>query len=107
MDYVKSGKEQGATLVAGGEQHGTVRPFSFSLRSSNTPLTIYSFILQDGYFIQPTVFTDVKPGMKIHDEEIFGPVLAVATFTDEADAIAKANATYVLSLWVWKFSRLC
>ncbi len=47
----------------------------------------------DGHFYQPTVLTGVKPGSSILREEIFGPVVSVITFTDEADAIAKANDT--------------
>ncbi|MHB1235578.1 MAG: aldehyde dehydrogenase family protein, partial [Microbacteriaceae bacterium] len=47
----------------------------------------------DGHFYQPTVLTGVKPGSSILKEEIFGPVVSVITFTDEADAVAKANDT--------------
>lgn len=46
-----------------------------------------------GTFYQPTVLTGVTPGSDILREEIFGPVLAITTFTDEADAVAKANDT--------------
>ncbi|HEX4057643.1 MAG TPA: NAD-dependent succinate-semialdehyde dehydrogenase [Galbitalea sp.] len=46
-----------------------------------------------GTFFQPTVVSDVKPGSEILREEIFGPVLSITTFTDEADAVAKANDT--------------
>ena len=49
-NYINIGKKEGATLHLGGERHGT-----------------------EGYFIQPTIFTDVKPGMTIVKEEIFGP----------------------------------
>lgn len=45
----------------------------------------------DGYFIQPTIFTDVPSDNRLWREEIFGPVLCTRTFTDEADAIAQAN----------------
>ncbi|KAG5733223.1 hypothetical protein E4T56_gene20863 [Termitomyces sp. T112] len=51
MSYIKSGKQEGATVEIGGARHG-----------------------QEGYFIQPTIFTNVKPEMKIVKEEIFGPV---------------------------------
>lgn len=68
--YIQSGKDEGATLLVGGERHG-----------------------DEGYFIQPTLFADVKPEMKILKEEIFGPVLVVATFKDDADVIAQANAS--------------
>ncbi|KIK50840.1 hypothetical protein GYMLUDRAFT_182201, partial [Collybiopsis luxurians FD-317 M1] len=50
MDYIKSGKEQGATGHPGGEHHGT-----------------------EGFFIQPTIFTDTTPYMRMVQEEIFGP----------------------------------
>ncbi|TFY60382.1 hypothetical protein EVJ58_g5178 [Rhodofomes roseus] len=70
MGYIKSGQEEGATLHHGGERIGT-----------------------EGYFIQPTIFTDVKPHMKIVREEIFGPVGVVIKFKDEDDIIAQANDT--------------
>ncbi|KAH8695221.1 aldehyde dehydrogenase domain-containing protein [Talaromyces proteolyticus] len=70
MEYINQGKKEGATLVLGGERHGT-----------------------KGYFIQPTVFTDVTPNMKIAQEEIFGPVIAVQKFKDEAEAIKIGNST--------------
>ena len=49
--------------------------------------------LGKGTFFQPTVISDVRPGSDILREEIFGPVLSIVTFTDEADAVAKANDT--------------
>ena len=61
MGYIDSGKKDGATLYQGGERHG-----------------------DEGYFINPTIFTDVKPDMKIVKEEIFGPVGVVIKFKDEA-----------------------
>lgn len=61
MGYIDSGKQDGAKVVLGGERHGN-----------------------EGYFINPTIFTDVKPEMKIVKEEIFGPVGVVIKFTDEA-----------------------
>lgn len=70
MGYIKSGKEEGATCLVGGERHG-----------------------QEGYFIQPTIFTDVKPDMKITKEEIFGPVIVVIKFKDEEEVVQKANDT--------------
>lgn len=60
MGYIESGKEQGATVALGGERHGT-----------------------DGYFIKPTIFTDVTTDMKIVQEEIFGPVGVVIKFKDQ------------------------
>jgi acyl-CoA reductase-like NAD-dependent aldehyde dehydrogenase len=82
MRYVESGKSEGATLVAGGSRTdiGTGK----------------------GYFVQPTVFADVKPGMTISREEIFGPVLATIEFADLDEAIAIANdSPYGLAAGVW------
>ncbi|KAL8279970.1 hypothetical protein RQP46_007551 [Phenoliferia psychrophenolica] len=81
MAHIQSGKDEGATVHTGGERHGT-----------------------EGYFIQPTVFTDVKPNMRIVREEIFGPVLVVSKFKDEADIVAKANDT-IYGLAAAVFSR--
>lgn len=75
MGYIKSGKEEGATVETGGERHG-----------------------DKGYFIQPTIFSNVKPDMKIMREEIFGPVCAIAKFKDEEEVIALGNdSTYGLA----------
>merc|ERR1712000_224995 len=46
-----------------------------------------------GYFIEPTVFTDVQPSMKIYQEEVFGPFVVLVSFKDEAEAIKLANGT--------------
>ena len=56
-------------------------------------LTGGSAVEGDGTFYEPTVITDVRAGSDILREEIFGPVLSIVTFTDEADAVAKANDT--------------
>ena len=47
--------------------------------------------LDTGYFVQPTVFSDVTPEMTIAQEEIFGPVLAIMPYDDEEDAVRIAN----------------
>lgn len=74
--FIDSGKAEGATLVSGGTRPDFDR----------------------GWFVQPTVFTDVHPDMQIAQEEIFGPVLSVITYEDEDDAIAIANnSSYGLS----------
>jgi len=73
-NYVRIGKKEGARLVLGGE---------FATGG----------VLDTGTFYQPTIFADVVPGMKIHDEEIFGPVLSVMKATDLAEAIELLNAT--------------
>ena len=80
MGYIASGKTD-ATLVAGGNA-GTVNG--------------------KGYFVEATVFDGAKPGMKIVDEEIFGPVLSVLTFDDVDEAIHLANQTsYGLAAGLW------
>ncbi|KAK6534940.1 aldehyde dehydrogenase (NAD(P)(+)) ald5 [Arthrobotrys megalospora] len=70
MDYIKIGKEEGATVEIGGERHGDV-----------------------GYFIKPTIFSNVKHDMKIMQEEIFGPVCAIAKFKDADEVLEIANDT--------------
>ncbi|KAL4918336.1 aldehyde dehydrogenase domain-containing protein [Aspergillus aurantiobrunneus] len=70
MEYINHGKQAGATVAVGGDRHG-----------------------KEGYFIQPTVFTDVTSDMKIAQEEIFGPVVTVQKFKDEAEAIKIGNGT--------------
>ncbi|KAF6744112.1 aldehyde dehydrogenase [Ephemerocybe angulata] len=70
MSYIKSGKEEGATVHTGGERHG-----------------------DKGFFVQPTIFTDAHPGMKIVQEEIFGPVGVVIKFKTEEEVIEQANDT--------------
>ena len=80
--YIRSGIEEGATLVAGGLD----RPPG----------------LERGWFIAPTVFGNVRPGMKIAQEEIFGPVLTILPYEDEEDAIRIANGTiYGLGGAIW------
>ena len=65
-------KKDGATLLTGGS------------RPKHLP---------KGYFVEPTVFTDVKPEMRLWREEVFGPVLASATFSTEEEAITIANSS--------------
>jgi aldehyde dehydrogenase (NAD+) len=79
MGYIESGKREGATLACGGERVG-----------------------DRGYFIQPTVFADVRDEMKIAREEIFGPVMSIIPFNDMDEVIARANhTTYGLAAGVW------
>lgn len=76
---VAAARGEGARLVAGGERAGG-----------------------RGYFLQPTVFADVAPGMRIAREEVFGPVLAVTPFEGEEEALALANGTeFDLAGAVW------
>jgi aldehyde dehydrogenase (NAD+) len=69
--YIQSGMDEGATLVAGGPG----RPEG----------------LDTGFYVRPTVFSDVTPDMTIACEEIFGPVLSIMGYEDEADAVQIAN----------------
>jgi acyl-CoA reductase-like NAD-dependent aldehyde dehydrogenase len=81
LSYIAAGQAQGARLVAGGK-----------------PATVNG----KGFFVEATVFDEAKPGMKIVDEEIFGPVLAVLSFADEAEGIELANRTrYGLAAGIW------
>ncbi len=80
--FISKGKNEGATLVAGGEG----MPDG----------------LERGFFVKPTVFSDVTPEMAIFREEIFGPVLSITTYSSEEEAIELANdSEYGLSGGVW------
>jgi aldehyde dehydrogenase (NAD+) len=79
--YIAKGKSEGAKLIAGGG-----RPQAFS----------------KGYFVEPTVFADVKSAMTIAQEEIFGPVLSILPYDSEEEAVEIANDTiYGLAGGVW------
>ena len=81
LDYIGKGKGEGAKLVAGGERQP---------------------VNGKGYFVQATVFADVKNDMTIAREEIFGPVLAVIPFETEEEAVALANdSLYGLAAGLW------
>jgi aldehyde dehydrogenase (NAD+) len=74
LGYIESGKSEGATLASGGVPNKQVGDGK-------------------GYFIEPTIFIDVKDTMKIYREEIFGPFVVIASFKTEEEALAKANDT--------------
>ncbi len=79
MSYIAKGRDQGAKCVTGGERFGN-----------------------KGYFISPTIFTDVKDDMAIARDEIFGPVLSVIKFREIEEVIERANTTdYGLAAAVW------
>ena len=79
LDYMRIASGEGATISCGGARHGS-----------------------GGYFIEPTLFSGAAQAMRIAKEEIFGPVLTVIPFHNEADAIAKANAVdYGLAGYLW------
>ncbi|KAK3596641.1 hypothetical protein CHS0354_039818 [Potamilus streckersoni] len=70
MGYIESAKKEGAKLESGGERLGS-----------------------KGYFVKPTVFSDVTDDMKIAKEEIFGPVQSIIKFKDASEVIERANRT--------------
>lgn len=81
MAYIESGRDEGARLRAGGE--------AFTVGGR-------------GFFIQPTVFDEVRQGMRIAREEVFGPLLSILSFEDPEEAVRLANDTpYGLAAAVW------
>ena len=87
--YIVAGPKEGATLLCGGlERPAYAAELPEAVRAGN--------------YVWPTVFADVDNRMRIAQEEIFGPVACLIPFSDEADAIAKANdIQYGLSSYVW------
>jgi acyl-CoA reductase-like NAD-dependent aldehyde dehydrogenase len=84
LAVLRAAPDDGCRVVCGGGPRNMPRP------------------LAGGYWIDPTILADVRPGTRVHDEEIFGPVLSVTTFRDEADAVRIGNAVaYGLSGSVW------
>ena len=82
--YVGIARDEGATVFAGGE----------------TPQLDPQF--QNGYFFQPTIFSDVNNSMRVAQEEIFGPVTSVISFDNDEELIRQANETiYGLSAGIW------
>jgi len=81
-EYIQAGIDEGAKLISGG----------MGMPDG----------LESGFFVKPTVFSDVTPDMTIWQEEIFGPVLVIATYESEEEALALANdSIYGLSGGVW------
>lgn len=79
MSYVDAGKSDGAKVAVGGARAG-----------------------DKGYFVQPTLFTEVNPNMSIVREEIFGPVATIERFSDINDVVRRANDTdYGLGAGIW------
>ncbi|MBI0577417.1 aldehyde dehydrogenase family protein [Neobacillus cucumis] len=74
LHYIDLGKQEGAKIACGGNR-------------------IVDNGLENGYFVEPTVFVDVNNDMRIVQEEIFGPVVCIQKFKDEAEAIQLANST--------------
>src|SRR5207248_4455741 len=83
LDYIESGKNEGATLLTGGKRA--------SVNGDH------------GYFLEPTIFGGVKNDMKIAQEEIFGPVLATLSFDDVEEVATLANKNiYGLAAAIWR-----
>jgi phenylacetaldehyde dehydrogenase len=77
--YIESGRQAGAKIVAGGDR-----------------------VKRQGFFVQPTVVTNTTPDMKIVRDEVFGPVVTVARFSDVDQAVREANnTTYGLAAGLW------
>lgn len=83
LDYIAIAKDEGARCVFGGnEKRGGA--------------------CGDGWFIEPTIFADVRPEMRIAQEEVFGPILSIIPFDDEEEALEIANGTiYGLGSGIW------
>src|SRR5262249_396828 len=80
LKYIDYGKQDGAKLVSGGKRHG-----------------------EEGYFIEPTLFTGVEDDMRIATDEIFGPVMSVLKFKTVDEIAKRANATnFGLAGGVWR-----
>lgn len=71
LDYIETGKQEGAKLITGGKPH----------KNANGK----------GFFIEPTAFSNVTESMKIFQEEVFGPFVSITPFKDEAEAVRLAN----------------
>jgi aldehyde dehydrogenase (NAD+) len=73
LSYIEIGRQEGARLALGGKR-------------------LESGALEKGHFVEPTIFTGVQPGMRIHQEEIFGPVISVVEVESFEEALKAANA---------------
>lgn len=83
LDYIEAGKQEGAKLLCGGERDSDGQKAK-------------------GFFVKPTIFSEVAPSMRIACEEIFGPVLCAIPFNDAEEALRIANGTvYGLAAAVW------
>ncbi len=83
MEHIDTAKREGAQCIAGGNR-------------------VHPDQCPNGYFVQPTVFDGVEPQMRLWQEEVFGPVLAVSSFSDEDRAVTLANSgKYGLAAGIW------
>ena len=86
LEYIEIGKQEGARLVCGGKK-------------ASAPG------LEKGSFVEPTIFADVRNDMRIAQEEIFGPVVCIIPFTDEAEVVAMANDSLGGAVWTRDINR--
>jgi betaine-aldehyde dehydrogenase len=83
LHYIEAGKQDGAKLMLGGKRCTEAH-------------------LKDGYFVEPTVFGEVKPGMRLAQEEVFGPILSVFRWSDEQKLFDAVNGVdYGLTCSIW------
>lgn len=73
LSYIEAGKSEGATLASGGVP--------------------YKDVGGKGFFVEPTIFTNVKDNMRIYREEVFGPFVVISSFVEEGEAVNRANDT--------------
>jgi acyl-CoA reductase-like NAD-dependent aldehyde dehydrogenase len=79
MGFIDEGKGDGVEVITGGQR-----------------------LHQRGYFVHPTVLTNVDPGMRLYQQEIFGPVVTILPFDDDDEAVAMANdTTFGLAATAW------
>ena len=84
LDYIKIATDDGCNILSGGKK----------MEMTNS--------LTEGYWIEPTVVSNVKANMRVATEEIFGPILSIISFEDEAEAVEISNSVvYGLSGSVW------
>lgn len=83
LGFIAQARSDGATCVLGGQ-------------------AIHPVACEAGWFVEPTIFTEVRPDMQLYREEVFGPVLAVTRFKDEDEAVRMANdSRFGLAAGVW------
>lgn len=83
LGFIETTKKEGGRLVCGGKHPGTPE-------------------LRDGYFVEPTIFADMQPGMTIAKQEVFGPVLAMFKWENEAEMLEEVNSVeYGLTCSIW------
>lgn len=98
--FILNAKSEGATILTGGVRPAVRPAFGFTkihmLKACYREIELMFHVLQHlekGFFIEPTIITDITTSMEIWREEVFGPVLCVKEFSTEDEAIELANDT--------------